>query len=379
MRRSAFWSAVMAAEQDADAPLAWSTSATGLVVAMQANYAMVGLDQPGPEARTRLLCTRRTRLAKSGLAICVGDRVRVDGIDWRAGRGAVAAVHPRHGRLERPAVANVSRIVVVASLAEPALDPLQLTRFLITAEACGSPVLLVLSKADLVPPAERDAWCRRVRGWGYPPVALAVPSGEGLEALRRELSQPGIAVLCGPSGVGKSSLLNALVPELALRVAAVSGRLQRGRHTTRHVELFGIGPQALVADTPGFNRPALPRQPELLGPLFPEVRRQLARAGSCRFSDCLHRGEPGCSVGMDWERWPHYSQCLEAIEQEQHRDPRGSAAAPQSAVRRRGDGLEPRLAPRLRRLSRRSQRQRAAAEAEVLAPEEAEGGPPASG
>jgi ribosome biogenesis GTPase len=369
----------MAAEQDADGGLAWSTSATGLVVAMQANYAMVGLDRPGPEARTRLLCTRRTRLAKTGLAICVGDRVRVDGIDWRAGRGAVAAVQPRQCRLERPAVANVSRIVVVASLAEPALDPLQLTRFLITAEACGPPVLLVLSKADLVSAAARDDWCRRVRGWGYPPVALAVPGGEGLEALRQELSQPGIAVLCGPSGVGKSSLLNALVPELSLRVAAVSGRLQRGRHTTRHVELFGIAAQALVADTPGFNRPELPRRPELLGPLFPEVRRQLAQAGPCRFRDCLHRGEPGCSVGVGWERWPQYSQCLEAIEQEQQRAPRGSATAPQPAVRRRGDGLEPRLSPRLRQLSRRSQRQQAAEEAEALGSEAAEGDPPASG
>jgi ribosome biogenesis GTPase len=352
------------------------TSALGLVVAMQANYAMVVLDRPGPDGRTRLLCTRRSRLSKSGLAVCVGDRVEVEGIDWRAGRGAVAAVQPRLCRLERPPVANVSRVVVVASLAEPALDPLQLTRFLVTAEACGPPVLLVLSKADLVPPAERDAWCRRVRGWGYAPLALAVPGGTGLEALRRQLGRPGIAVLCGPSGVGKSSLLNALVPELTLRVAAVSGRLQRGRHTTRHVELFAVGPRALVADTPGFNRPELPRQPQRLGALFPEVRQRLSQGGPCRFSDCLHRGEPGCVVGTGWERWPLYSQCLQAIEQEPTLSQRSVAVESEPGLRRRGAGLEPRLSPRLRQLSRRSARQRAAMEADSAGSEEAgsEGG-----
>ncbi|SBO44094.1 ribosome small subunit-dependent GTPase A [Cyanobium sp. NIES-981] len=358
----------MTAEQGAD-----STSAKGLVVAMQANYAMVGLDQPGPGDRTRLLCTRRTRLAKSGLAICVGDRVRVDGIDWPAGRGAVAAVEPSRYRLERPAVANVSRIVVVASLAEPALDALQLTRFLITAESCGPPVLLVLSKADLVAPDELEAWRRRVFGWGYAAVALAASRGEGLEPLRRRLQQPGIAVLCGPSGVGKSSLLNALVPDLALRVAAVSGRLQRGRHTTRHVELFSIAPQALVADTPGFNRPQLPRKPELLGPLFPEVRQQLARQGPCRFSDCLHLGEPGCAVGTGWERWSLYRQCLQAIEQEEQRTHRGSAGEPDAGLRRRGGGLEPRLSPRLRQPSRRSERQQADRETDIGGSEGGEG------
>ncbi|MFM7314908.1 MAG: GTPase RsgA, partial [Cyanobium sp.] len=105
-----------------------------LVVALQANYCWVVLDQPGPGGQQRLLCTRRTRLGKSGQRICVGDRVRLDGIDWPAGRAAVAELEARRNLLTRPAVANVDQVLVVVALAEPAPDPLQITRFLITAE-----------------------------------------------------------------------------------------------------------------------------------------------------------------------------------------------------------------------------------------------------
>jgi ribosome biogenesis GTPase len=330
----------------------------GLVVALQANYCWVELDQPGPQGQRRLLCTRRTRLAKSGQTICVGDRVQLAGLDWTAGRAVVDALEPRHGLLLRPAVANVSRMVVVVALAEPELDPLQLTRFLITAEATGQPVELVFSKADLLPPQAVQAWCQRVQAWGYDPLAISSRAEQGLEPLRQRLRQPGIAVLCGPSGVGKSSLLNALQPQLELRVAAVSGRLQRGRHTTRHVELFSLGPGALVADTPGFNRPELPADAALLPGLFPEVRQRLA-AGGCRFSDCRHLGEPGCSVGDDWERHPWYAQCLETIRHDQERQERQASRGEGPGLRRRGHRLEPRLDPQLRQASRRLQRQQA--------------------
>ena len=167
---------------------------------MLANYAWVALDHPGPGQIERLLCTRRTRLGKSGQQLLSGDRVLVDGIDWVAARGAVARIDERHSALDRPAVANVSRVVVVAALVEPALDPLQLTRFLITAEATGQDVVLVLSKADAMPAAAVEAWCERVRSWGYDPVALSTRTGLGLDRLRQRLSEPGLtcsAVLPG--------------------------------------------------------------------------------------------------------------------------------------------------------------------------------------
>jgi ribosome biogenesis GTPase len=157
--------------------------------------------------------------------------------------------------------------------------------------------------------------------------------------------------------VGKSSLLNGLRPELELQVGAVSGRLQRGRHTTRHVELFALAQRALVADTPGFNRPELPADPAQLAGLFPEVRQRLI-SGGCQFRDCLHQGEPGCVVGSGWERYPWYSLCLQDLCQQQERLQRqGQQRGNDQGMRQRGDRLEPRLAPQHRQLSRRRQRQ----------------------
>ena len=322
----------------AEAPL-------GMVVAVQANYCWVELDRPGPGGRQRLLCTRRTRLAKAGQAICVGDRVELEGVDWTAARGAVGSLQPRQALLSRPTVANLTRVVVVTSLIEPALDPDQLSRFLITAEATGQSVHLVLSKADRIAAEPLERWRQRLRGWGYEPLVTSSCTGLGLEALREVLSVPGIAVLCGPSGAGKSSLLNALCPQLALRVGAVSGRLQRGRHTTRHVELFALAPGALLADTPGFNRPQLPPSVEALAPLFPEVRQRLAHA-ACRYSNCLHQGEPGCGVGSDWDRHSLYRRCLAELQLEQaatgdRPDPPPPRFRRQSSRRRQRQGLSP--------------------------------------
>jgi ribosome biogenesis GTPase len=141
--------------------------------------------------------------------------------------------------------------------------------------------------------------------------------------------------------VGKSSLLNALVPALALRVGTVSGRLRRGRHTTRHVELFPLASGALIADTPGFNRPDLPRDPAVLPALFPEIVEALRRGGPCRFSNCQHRGDPGCQVGTAWDRYAYYAEGLEELLQ-------ASPAAVESRFQRQPSGP-----------SRRRQRQQA--------------------
>lgn len=286
----------------------------GRVVALEANFCRVQLDSPGPAGQDQLLCTARARLAKGGLAICVGDRVEVEEIDLALQRGVVVRCSPRRSLLPRPAVANVDRVVVVASLKEPDPDPLQITRFLVSAEQLALPVELVLSKADGLPEGWLQTWCQRVASWGYAPLPVSTRTGAGLEALARRLAEPGIAVLCGPSGVGKSSLLNALVPGLALRVAPVSGRLRRGRHTTRHVELFPLpgAAGALLADTPGFNRPALPRSAAELVPCFPELRALASQP--CRFADCRHNGEVGCVLGEDWPRHDLYRQCLLEVE-----------------------------------------------------------------
>ncbi len=314
------------------------------MVALQANFCAVVPDAAAPSSTGRsdpapgpgrLLCTRRSRLDHAGLQVCVGDRVRLEGVDPLAARAAVAAVAPRINLLRRPPVANVSRVLVVASLAEPALDPSQLSRFLLSAEACGAAAVeLVLSKADLVSPASLAAWRERFADWGYRARAVSTRSGEGLEALRSGLAEgEGISVLCGPSGAGKSSLIKALRPDLELRVAPVSGRLRRGRHTTRHVELFALKSGMLLADTPGFNRPELPADPAILASLFPELRTRLA-AAACRFRNCRHLGDPGCAAGTDWSRFPDYRQCLGELDQ-------GALPAP-----RRSRGALARVSPR---------------------------------
>ena len=323
------------------------------MVALEANFCRVALEAAGPGGVDQLLCVRRTRLGKTGQQICVGDRVTVEGVDWSSRRGAVAAVAPRSSLLARPAVANCNRVVVVMALVQPDLDPIQLTRFLLTAEATGVQVDLVLTKADLLAPERLEEWRQRLAAWGYTPWMVSAQTGAGVEPLRQHLAVPGIAVLCGPSGVGKSSLLNALVPDLALRVAAVSGRLQRGRHTTRHVELFPIGAGGLLADTPGFNRPDLPADPAALAALFPELRGRLA-GGGCRFTNCLHQGDPGCAVGSDWPRYPLYLQCLEQL-LAQEAAAKSRPAEP--GLKQRGGRSEPRLDPRLRQISRKRQRQ----------------------
>jgi ribosome biogenesis GTPase len=283
-------------------------------MALEANFCRVDLDHPGPEGQHQLLCTRRTRLAKDGLTIAVGDQVEVEEIDWREQRAVVARRGPRRNLLPRPPVANVSRVMVVVSLQEPAPDPLQITRFLVNAEHLDLPVELVLSKADALPPGWCHDWCERLRTWGYDPVPVSTRDGTGLQVLAARLADPGITVVCGPSGVGKSSLLNALVPGLALRVAPVSGRLRRGRHTTRHVGLVALpgAPAALLADTPGFNRPDLPSHPAALAHCFPELR--VLTRQPCRYLDCRHGGEAGCAVGVDWPRHALYRQCLAELE-----------------------------------------------------------------
>lgn len=333
----------------------------GVVTAVQANYYWVSLDRPEGEPRpcAALLCIRRARLKKTGQRVMVGDRVQVADPDWEGQRGAIAAVDPRQTVLDRPPMANADQLLLVFAMAEPDLDPHQLSRFLVKAESTGLEVLLCLNKQDLVTDQTRRIWQHRLRQWGYDPLLISLHQ-EGSWADLQSRLQHRITVISGPSGVGKSSLINCLVPEAELRTSAVSGKLGRGRHTTRHVELFALPQGGLLADTPGFNQPDLTLTPADLGRCFPEIRRRLAQ-DSCQFKDCLHRDEPGCAVGIDWDRYDLYSTMVTEAEALQNsQQPRRSG---QSAMKHKvGEGgeihQEPLLqAKKYRRVSRRRQRQ----------------------
>lgn len=328
-----------------------------------------GRESPGLEPLT-LLCTRRARLKKTGQQVAVGDRVGVAEPDWQGGRGAIAEVAPRRSWLDRPPIANVDHIALVFALAEPALDPLQLTRFLLKAESTGLAVSLILNKSDLVSEPERRAWGDRLHEWGYTPIftrlsAPQTPAPEpapetGLDELERRLVGQ-TTIIAGPSGAGKSSAIAALIPTAAPRLGAVSGKLARGRHTTRHVELFPLPGGGLLADSPGFNQPSLDLLPTELAELFPEIRQRLAELPPCHYADCWHREEPGCSVRGDWARYGIYLRLLAEAEiygDRQHQTRTADPHFKRKAGREGEIRWEPRLlAKKYRRSSRRSQHQ----------------------
>lgn len=302
-------------------------SCLGTVVAIQANYYSVQLDEV-PElnkpVKTQLgcpvvlLCIRRGLLKKLGQQVMVGDRVTVKEPDWQGSRGAIAHVYPRQTSLDRPPIANVDQILLVFALAEPTLDPHQLSRFLVKAESTGIALTLCLNKRDLLNDQAISHWQNRLAEWGYQPLLVSIREDHKLHAELGATLQGKITVVAGPSGVGKSSLTNRLIPQQDLRVNSVSGKLGRGRHTTRHVELFELPEGGFLADTPGFNHPDVICLPEELSDYFPEIRRRLA-VESCQFSNCLHRDEPGCAVRGDWERYGDYLVLLaEVIQQKQN-------------------------------------------------------------
>ncbi|MGB3292709.1 MAG: small ribosomal subunit biogenesis GTPase RsgA [Phormidesmis sp.] len=344
----------------------------GTVISIQANYYSVQLDDSSALAElfgrrsdeislpVVLLCIRRSLLKKLGQQIMVGDHVAVEEPDWQGMRGAIATVYPRQKFLDRPPVANPDQILLVFAMAEPALDPHQLSRFLVKAESTGLATTLCLNKRDLVSSEIADHWHRRLVGWGYRPLMTSIrEDAEVRTDLVIEL-QGKITVIAGPSGVGKSSLTNRLIPEQSLRVSAVSGKLGRGRHTTRHVELFELPGGGFLADTPGFNHPDIVGTPEALSGYFPEIRQQLAEE-TCQFSNCLHRDEPGCVARGDWERYEHYLTMLEEViryQQTRSQQPDVEATEKTKMVE---DGKvlnEPRLeAKKYRRTSRKTRNQ----------------------
>ena len=365
----------------------------GTVLAVQANFYRVQLDEEG-ERETRgqgdgemgrwgdreirpfssstdsassassdpllLLCTRRTRLKKIGQQVIVGDRVVVEEPDWAGGRGAIADVLPRNSQLDRPAIANVNQILLVFAVTDPPLEPYQLSRFLVKGESTGLDVVLCLNKSDLITAQEQSEIKERLNSWGYQPTFISVYNGINMDAVDEILGSK-ITVLAGASGVGKSSLINTLIKGANLRVAEVSGKLARGRHTTRHVELFEIPGGGLLADTPGFNQPDLDCTPEELVSYFPEARKRL-ESGNCKFNNCLHKDEPDCVVRGDWERYQDYLEFLEeAIERQtwlrQQADPESNLK-----LKSKGKGrqeYEPRLeSKKYRRVSRKKQQQK---------------------
>lgn len=235
-------------------------------------------------------CRARGRFRKEGLTPLVGDFVTIT--TEANGKGMLESILPRQNAFVRPAVANVGLLVVLASCAIPETEPFLIDRILAVAAGQNVPTLICVNKDDLVS-GER---LRRIYAHaGYPVLCTSAQTGEGIDSLR-EMIAGKLAVFMGNSGVGKSSILNALAPELALSVGEVSQKLGRGRHTTRHIELFRLG-DGYAADTPGFSsfdtEQETPLRKEKLQYDFVDFAPYL---GKCRFDDCAHLKEPCCAV-----------------------------------------------------------------------------------
>lgn len=235
-------------------------------------------------------CRARGILRKDGNTPLTGDMVE---ITVEKGKGMVERILPRKNSFVRPAVANIDGLVVFAANVNPVTEPFLIDRVAAIAGDQEVPVVLCVNKCDLDPAIDL---VRIYRNAGFPVIAASAETGEGVEALR-ELIQGKLTAFTGNSGVGKSSMLNRLCPELQLPTGEVSDKLGRGRHTTRHVELYRLGENTYVADTPGFSSFDTDQMEiilkENLQYAFPDFGRYV---GCCQFHDCSHRKEPGCAV-----------------------------------------------------------------------------------
>ena len=238
-----------------------------------------------------LTCRARGKFRKDGVSPLVGDRVEVR--ELGNGEGFVEAILPRKNAFTRPAVANIDQLVVIASGAIPKTDPFLIDRVAAIAALKGCEVIILLNKCDL---DSADSLYQIYRAAGFQTLRVSAQTGEGLEELIPLISGK-LSAFTGNSGVGKSSILNALDPEFHLQVGEVSDALGRGRHTTRHVELFRLSCGAEIVDSPGFSSFETDELNLELKHRLPDTFREFQPyLEHCRFVGCSHTKEKGCAV-----------------------------------------------------------------------------------
>lgn len=277
-------------------------------------------------------CKAKGLFRKQNMKPLVGDDVQIDVISREEMTGNVVEIFPRKNALIRPAVANVDQALVVFAAASPEPNLNLLDRFLVMMEQQQVPTVICFNKTDLVSEERMGELRSAYENSGYRVLFFCAKQGEGIDRIRQQLSGK-TSTVAGPSGVGKSTLINLLAPEAEMETGEVSKKIQRGRHTTRHSELIVLDQESFIFDTPGFSSLSvdyynpglhrvnggeiLPVEEKTLAGFFPELARL---EGECRFTGCSHISEPDCAVKqavaegrISRSRYENYAQIYEEL------------------------------------------------------------------
>ena len=286
----------------------------GIVVGFHSAMAVV----EDIESGERFLCKLRGKFKKQGIKVIVGDYVEY--IKDTPESGVIESILNRKSFLPKPKIANIDQVVLVTTLKEPEVPLIVLDKFLVLVENASLDVIIVVNKIDLISKYEvgKVKFMKDVYGKYYKLIKTSAKTGEGIEELKKAFKGK-VSAMAGMSGVGKSSLLNAVNPGLKLKVGEISEKLKRGKHTTTTTSLLKFDFGGYVADTPGFaNLDISEINPKKLKELFPEFREY---KGMCAFPDCIHVSEPGCYIRklvskgeIPPHRYENYLKMLNEIE-----------------------------------------------------------------
>ncbi len=260
-------------------------------------------------------CRARGKFRKDNISPLVGDYVVIE-VDELNVQGYIMEIHPRKTELNRPSIANVDQVMIVFAIKKPDINLVMLQKFLVSAEHLSIKPIIVINKIDIDENDEATEIIRIFSDIGYKVISASAKTGEGIDEITSVLSKH-ITVFAGPSGAGKSTLLNLIKPGLTLKTGDLSKKIDRGTHTTRHVELIDLSCGGKVADTPGFTSLDLNELDiEKLRDCFPEFKEI---ESNCRFNGCIHINEPDCAVKKAVEegqiasfRYDFYKQIQEA-------------------------------------------------------------------
>lgn len=245
------------------------------------------------EGRGIYECKAKGIFRKEGVKPLVGDNVELDVLDEAEKLGNIRQILPRKSALVRPAVANVDQALVLFAIVKPNPNFNLLDRFLIHMERQQLPTVICFNKEDIASEREKEALHKSYETCGYQVLFISVLENRGVEQVKMILEGK-TTTLAGPSGVGKSSLINRLAPHIFMETGEISEKIERGRHTTRHSEIIPLGRETYIMDTPGFTSLAIPDiTKEELGGYYPEFREY---EPFCKFRGCAHLSEPSCGV-----------------------------------------------------------------------------------